>query len=1729
RNVSGDANIYDPINFPPQNGTITATGAIPDAFFDIDPEVPQSLFCQGDQICYDVKISGFDDIISVTGNIGWDTSVIKFTEVKNFEHFQEDQFFVPMNDETGESSNRAKFSYIDFNLATLTLPDSTRIFTLCYEVVGNSGANTKIEIINTTEEPTEVSQDDNGNQFNFDVFQLGTPEIAVADCETLSFSISDCADTQFEETTCIDFTTTNFRDITNAKFTVTYDPTLLEFVRTENYSLNGLTDDNFSVNNGVLTFDWSSATPENVADGDFLFSACFKAIGPIDSLAQLTFLNLAGNGFEISNAAGESIEPKFFDCEFQILPPTVTISAPTTTFPPNEEFCLPLTVTNFINVTHLEMPIEWDPAVLAFVSVNPIGLDGLTADNFEDKDVNDGKLQLVTWDSPTNDGINLDDGESIFEVCFKVVGAIGDETPISFPTADDNPPFAINSSGKFPEVAPINGQITVAAGGLILESTPQEILEDQSVCVDVTTRNFSAITSLDYSHVFDSNVLTFDSVIVDEASVFINEDFNAIGLDEIKVGWATDDPLAGSTLADGSVLYTLCFTAKEALGRCGNFAVADGQEVTTVESMGEDIGIFNNLGDICVDNFGLIVADSTPTQCGGAEGSLTLNVPGDPNERFFYSVNKDGATFISNEDVENGQILLADLEEGVYAVTLTALDDFSKTVTRTYDLSLDESDFPMIDLGEDLDAGCIEQGTPIDLTLDGSSFTLPQNAGGVITRSWEVLGTEGTIVGDTTQDLVNVTSTGSYIFTVLINNTNCSASDTISILRTQPPNVQVMQSATLGCTNNTIELEVEIFNPEENPNATFIWTTQDGNIVGADTVLNPVVDQEGIYKFIVTDTVNNCVVADSTFIFEDKAEPNASAGPDLEMGCLDNFIRLTGMGDAGTQTEWTTIDGSSITYPNANDQQIADVTRVGTYIFTATNQINGCATSDTMVINADESLPVARTANLVTIGCDTNVVVLDGSNSSAGDVFAYRWEGPGQALLTTENVTTADAAGEYLLIVTNNSNADCIADSIKVTVREDKEKPEVRIPNSLTFGCMTDCTPLSAVVPEGDNYTYEWTTEDGVICGAIDSATTSVASIGVYRILVTNTDNNCSASAPSIVGGDGTQIFAETGPDRTIDCQDDVVTLDGRGSDTGSSTLTFSWENEAGQEISTEKTVEVNEPGEYTLKLLDTETGCDAIGTVSVTVDQAVPFAEAGEAPEVSGCEFPTGRRLNANESESGDNIIYAWTSTSGNLVGDTSITAPEISGPGRFVLTVTNRTNGCSSTDEVLVQSDVLIPIANAGNDRVLTCDEPMLSLAGLNETFPPETKILWTTDLGNITSDNDELSISVDAPGTYVLSITSPDGCTATDEVEVTSTLDLPDADAGQELAVTCNRPLVINALGSEGANFMVEWSTAGGNIISGGDTYTPVVDRGGSYTLTVTNTDNNCQSSSVVLVRDENDLPVANAGADQEICINEATLMAELPVGFSGTWTTLEQSMVIDPNDANTSVADLADGLNTYLWTLSNDQCGAFSTDTMRVNVPTLPIVNDDQFEIEPGTAVSILDLVQNDQLNTVNFAVNILAQPSAATLTPLAEGVYEFSTPARYFGTQQFQYEVCNMSCSNLCSVATVRVVVKPGEDVDTTNTIPNAITPNGDGMNDMLQVDELIFDAFGFPQSEMVIFNRWGDIVFRASPYNNDWQGQGNDGRDLPEGTYYYVLRLDISEGEVMKGDVTILR
>lgn len=116
------------------------------------------------------------------------------------------------------------------------------------------------------------------------------------------------------------------------------------------------------------------------------------------------------------------------------------------------------------------------------------------------------------------------------------------------------------------------------------------------------------------------------------------------------------------------------------------------------------------------------------------------------------------------------------------------------------------------------------------------------------------------------------------------------------------------------------------------------------------------------------------------------------------------------------------------------------------------------------------------------------------------------------------------------------------------------------------------------------------------------------------------------------------------------------------------------------------------------------------------------------------------------------------------------------------------------------------------------------------------------------------------------------------------------------------------------------------------------------------------------------------------------------------------------------------------------------------------------------------------------------------------------------------------ELSNAGCYGELRSGVV-TVVSPPEDF----FIPEGFSPNGDGINDLFVIRGIL----NYPNNAFVIYNRWGNKVFEASPYVNTWDGRSMfglrvGGDELPVGTYFYVL--DLKDGSaIYKGTIYLNR
>jgi gliding motility-associated-like protein len=107
---------------------------------------------------------------------------------------------------------------------------------------------------------------------------------------------------------------------------------------------------------------------------------------------------------------------------------------------------------------------------------------------------------------------------------------------------------------------------------------------------------------------------------------------------------------------------------------------------------------------------------------------------------------------------------------------------------------------------------------------------------------------------------------------------------------------------------------------------------------------------------------------------------------------------------------------------------------------------------------------------------------------------------------------------------------------------------------------------------------------------------------------------------------------------------------------------------------------------------------------------------------------------------------------------------------------------------------------------------------------------------------------------------------------------------------------------------------------------------------------------------------------------------------------------------------------------------------------------------------------------------------------------------------YKATKTITYELTVTDATGKCKSDPAYVTVYVVKPI----TVPNVITVNGDGVNDTWEIENI----HGYPHSIIEIYNRWGNLVWKAEGYPKNWDGSNfRTGEVLPDGTYFYIIHL----------------
>lgn len=787
-----------------------------------------------------------------------------------------------------------------------------------------------------------------------------------------------------------------------------------------------------------------------------------------------------------------------------------------------------------------------------------------------------------------------------------------------------------------------------------------------------------------------------------------------------------------------------------------------------------------------------------------------------------------------------------------------------------------------------------DTGTPGTLTCTTNSVQLDgSNSSGGSNLSYEWFDSDNNSISNSSTANVNVA--GNYSLVVTNNDNGCTDQSSATVNEdTTSPTATANTSGILDCNTSNVTL-----NSEGSTNGSFEWTDPSGNNIGNGTTVD--VSVAGTYQLLVTDNNNGCTAETSINVNQDITEPTSSIAPASSITCTNSIVNLDGSGSStgnNISYEWVDQNGNSLGTNNN-----LDVNSGGDYTLIVTNNDNGCTASSLENVTVDSSPPAVDPGPSETLDCANSSVTLNGSNSASGSNISYEWfDQDGNSVGTTATINVS-STGNYELVVSDNSNG-CSA-AATTSVNENYESPTANAGSPGQLDCTNSSVALDGTGSStGSNFGYQWTDATGAIVG--NDITINVSAEGTYELMVTNTTNGCtSTSQVSVVASNDFPSVSVSGSSE-LTCTNQMVTLDGSGSSSGSN-FTYQWMDPNGTPIGSGITVDVSSAGTYSLEVTNVDNGCSASSNFVLNENTEVPTAEANAVDPLDCTNTST--VIDGAGSSLGTNFSYQWLDADGNILGtDLSL---EVSAAGIYTLTVINAENGCSNSVNAEVIAAADIPVANAGAGGTLNCNTTSLILDGSASSNGNEYTYEWTTTDGSITNGANTLNPNVNAPGTYQLTVyNNVNGCIASSEVVVT---EIP------TLAISLENSNNVNCFGENNGSAAIEVSGGNGTYSyewSNGATQASIENlAAGSYNVIVTDEDN-CTATYSIEIDQPSEL-VSNATSTNESSYqgNNGSASAN-PSGGSDNYT-YEWS-----NGATTSnISNLAPGTYTVSITDGN----------------------------------------------------------------------------------------------------------------------------------------------------------------------------------------------------------------
>jgi gliding motility-associated-like protein len=196
---------------------------------------------------------------------------------------------------------------------------------------------------------------------------------------------------------------------------------------------------------------------------------------------------------------------------------------------------------------------------------------------------------------------------------------------------------------------------------------------------------------------------------------------------------------------------------------------------------------------------------------------------------------------------------------------------------------------------------------------------------------------------------------------------------------------------------------------------------------------------------------------------------------------------------------------------------------------------------------------------------------------------------------------------------------------------------------------------------------------------------------------------------------------------------------------------------------------------------------------------------------------------------------------------------------------------------------------------------------------------------------------------------------------------------------------------------------------------------------------------------------------------------------------------------------------------------DSQGFCDTTCYIINALEPPIAVNDSVE---ACDVVDIEVLLNDSIGGGIDTLYVLDEPFGGTYFVNFDNTINYTRVNVAPFVDSLTYVICNAAG---CDTATVYIEIDCTEDV----IVYTGFSPNGDNVNDVFTIEGIE----DYPDNRVMVFNRWGNLVYQKDGYLNDWDGRW-EGKDLPDGTYFYILEYtnpDTGETKKLSGYVQIHR